>query len=55
MKVARIVAPFSVSAVLLVLSYLSSKDPGSGYFPVVLMGIGIALAILGSAAVFSSK
>jgi len=55
MKLARIVAPFSLSAVLFILAYLSSKDPGSGYFPIVLMGIGIVLAILGSAVVFSSK
>ena len=55
MKVARIVAPFSLSAVLFILSYLSSIDPGSGYFPIVLMGIGIVLAIVGIAAIFSSK
>ena len=55
MKLARIIAPFSLSAVLFILSYLSSKDPGSGYFPIVLMGIGIVLAILGSVVVFSSK
>jgi len=55
MKLARIIAPFSLSAVLFILSYLSSIDPGSGYFPIVLMGIGIVLAILGSVVVFSSK
>jgi hypothetical protein len=54
-KVARIVAPFGLSAVLFILSYLSSKDTGSGYFPVMLMGIGIVLAIVGIAAIFSSK
>ncbi|MDH4068234.1 MAG: hypothetical protein OEU97_04770 [Dehalococcoidia bacterium] len=55
MKVARIIAPFSLSAVLFVLAYLSSKDVGSGYFPVMLMGIGIVLAIVGVAAVFSTR
>jgi hypothetical protein len=55
MKLARIIAPFSLSAVLFILSYLSSIDPGSGYFPIVLMGIGIALAVVGAAAIFSNK
>jgi len=54
-KLARIIAPFSLSAVLFILAYLSSIDPGSGYFPIVLMGIGIVLAIVGIAAIFSSK
>jgi len=55
MKLARIVAPFGLSAVLFILAYLSSRDSGSGYFPVMLMGIGLVLAIVGIAAVFSSK
>jgi hypothetical protein len=55
MKVARIVAPFGLSAVLFILAYLSSKDSGSGYFPIMLMGIGIALTIVGIAAIFSNK
>ena len=55
MKVARIVAPFSLSAVLFILSYLSIKESGRGYFPIVLMGIGIVLAIVGIATVFSNK
>ena len=55
MKLARIVAPFGLSAVLFILAYLSSKDSGSGYFPIMLMGIGIVLAIVGIAAIFSSK
>ena len=55
MKVARIVAPFSLSVVLFILAYLSSKDIDSGYFPILLMGIGIVLAIVGIAAIFSSK
>jgi len=55
MKLARIIAPFSLSAVLFILSYLSSIDPGSGYFPILLMGIGIILAIVGIAVVFSNK
>jgi hypothetical protein len=54
-KVARIVAPFGLSTVLFILAYLSSKDTSSGYFPVMLMGIGIVLAIVGTAAIFSSK
>ncbi|HEY4711733.1 MAG TPA: hypothetical protein VIH69_03520 [Dehalococcoidia bacterium] len=55
MKVARIVAPFGLSAVLFILAYLSSKDSGSGMFPIMLTGIGVALAIAGIAAIFSSK
>ena len=55
MKVARIVAPFSLSAVLFILAYLSSKDIDSGYFSILLMGIGIVLAIVGIAAIFSNK
>jgi len=55
MKVARIVAPFSLSAVLFILAYLSSKDSDSGYFPIMLILIGIALAIVGIAAILSNK
>jgi hypothetical protein len=55
MKLARIVAPFSLSAVLFILAYLSSKDSSSGLFPIMLMGIGIVLAIVGIAAIFSNK
>ncbi len=55
MKVARIAAPFSLSAVLFILAYLSSKDSDSGYFPVILMGIGIVLAIVGVAAILSTR
>lgn len=55
MKVARIAAPFGLSAVLFILAYLSSRDSASGYFPLILMGIGIVLAIVGAAAVFSNK
>jgi hypothetical protein len=55
MRIARIVAPFGLSAVLFILAYLSSKDSGSGYFPIMLMGIGILLAIVGVAAIFSNK
>jgi hypothetical protein len=55
MKVARIAAPFGVSAVLFILAYLSSKDTASGYFPIMLMGIGVVLAIVGIAAIFSDR
>ena len=55
MKLARIVAPFSLSAVLFILAYLSSQENSNSYFPIMLMGIGIALALVGSAAVFSNK
>ncbi len=55
MKLARIAAPFGLSAVLFILAYLSSKDSGSGYFPIILMGIGVVLAIVGIAAIFSDK
>jgi hypothetical protein len=55
MKVARIVAPFSLSAGLFVLSYLSLKTMNEGFYSILLLVIGIALAIVGSAAVFSTK
>jgi len=55
MKVAKIVAPFGLSAVLFILAYLSSIDPGSGYFPILLLVIGIVLAVVGIAAIFSNK
>ena len=55
MKIAGIIAPFSLSAVLFILAYLSSKDSGSGYFPILLMVIGIVLAVVGGAATFSNK
>jgi hypothetical protein len=55
MKLARIVAPFSLSAVLFVLSYLSLKDINEGFYSILLLVIGIALAIVGSTAVFSDK
>ena len=55
MKIAKIVAPFGLSAVLFILAYLSSKDSASGYFPIMLMGIEIVLAIAGIAAIFSTK
>ena len=55
MKAAKIIAPFAVSAVLFILAYLSSRDSNSGYFPVMLLGIGIIIAIIGAAAIFSDK
>ena len=55
MKATRIVAPFSLSAVLFILAYLSSKDSATGYSPLMLMGIGIILALVGIAAIFSTK
>ncbi len=55
MKLARIIAPFSLSAILFILAYLSSKDTSSGLFPILLLGIGIILAIVGTAAIFSNK
>jgi len=55
MKLARIIGPFSLSAILFILAYLSSKDTNSGLFPIILLGIGIILAIVGTAAVFSNK
>ncbi len=55
MKIARIIAPFAVSAVLFVLSYLSSTNSGSGFFPIILLFIGVVLAIVGVAAVFTNK
>jgi hypothetical protein len=55
MKLARIIAPFSLSAVLFVLSYLSVKDMDEGFYSILLLIIGIALAIVGSTAVFSDK
>jgi hypothetical protein len=54
-KLARIIAPFGLSAVLFILSYLSSKDVKSGSFPVTLLGIGIILAIIGCIVIFSNE
>jgi ABC-type nickel/cobalt efflux system permease component RcnA len=55
MKVARIIAPFGLSVVLFVLSYLSLKDMNEGFYSILLLAIGIALVIVGSAAIFSNK
>ena len=55
MKVARVIAPFGLSAVVFVLAYLSSRDSDSGYFPLVLLGIGVVVAIIGIAALFSDR
>jgi hypothetical protein len=55
MNIAKIVAPFAVSAILFVLAYLSSNDSGSGFFPVMLLIIGVFLAIVGVAAIFSES
>jgi len=55
MKLARIIAPFSLSAVLFILSYVSLKDIGSGFYSILLMVIGIALVVVGIAAIFSDK
>ena len=55
MKLARIVAPFSLSAVLFILSYLSLKDIESGFYSIMLLIIGIALAAVGTTAIFSNK
>jgi len=53
MNTARIIAPFALSAVLFILAYLSSLDNSSGFFPIMLFGIGVLLAIVGIAAIFS--
>ncbi len=53
MNAVKIIAPFGLSGVLFVLAYLSSKDANSGYFPIMLMGIGVTLGIVGVAAIFS--
>jgi len=55
MKVARIMAPFGLSAVLFILSYVSLKDIESGFYSILLLIIGIALAIVGTVAVFSNE
>jgi hypothetical protein len=55
MKVAKIVAPFGLSVVLFVLSYLSLKDMNEGFYSILLLVIGIALAIVGSTAIFSDR
>ena len=55
MKLARIIAPFSLSAVLFMLSYVSLKDIGSGFYSILLMVIGVALIVVGIAAIFSDK
>jgi hypothetical protein len=53
MNAARIIAPFAPSAILFVLAYLSSLNIGSGFFPIMLYGIGALMAIFGIAAIFS--
>ncbi|PPD57701.1 hypothetical protein [Dehalogenimonas etheniformans] len=53
MDAAKIISPFALSAVLFVLAYLSSKDSNSGFFPIMLFGIGVILAIAGVMAIFS--
>ena len=53
MNAARIIAPFALSAVLFILAYLSSLNDGSGFFPIMLYGIGALMAIVGIAAIFS--
>jgi hypothetical protein len=55
MKLARIIAPFGLSAVLFVLAYLSSRDPGSGLFAVMLLFVGVILAAVGIAVLFSDR
>lgn len=55
MKLARIIAPFSLSAVLFILSYVSLKEIGSGFYSILLMIIGIALVVVGTAAILSDK
>jgi hypothetical protein len=55
MKTARILAPFGLSAILFILAYLSGKDASSGSFPIILMGIGIIMAIVGVFTIFSKK
>ena len=55
MKLARILAPFGLSAVLFVLSYFSSRDSESGLFPIILLVVGILVAIVGIGAIFSKQ
>ena len=55
MKLARIISPFALSAVLFVLAYLSSLNSDSGYFPIILLGIGVLLTIVGISVLFSAK
>jgi len=55
MKLARIIAPFSLSAVLFILSYVSLKDIESGFYSILLLIIGVVLVIVGIAAIFSDK
>ena len=55
MKLARIIAPFSLSAVLFILSYVSLKDIESGFYSILLLVIGIALAAVGTVAIFSKE
>jgi hypothetical protein len=54
-KLARIVAPFSLSAVLFILSYISLKEIESGFYSIMLLVIGIALVAIGTTAIFSNK
>jgi fatty acid desaturase len=53
MNAARIIAPFTLSAILSVLAYLFSLNTGSGFFPIMLYGIGALMAFVGIVAIFS--
>jgi hypothetical protein len=56
MKLAKIIAPFGLSAFLFILSYLSvQNDVGGGFYSLLLLIIGIALVIVGGAAIFSKE
>lgn len=55
MKLARIIAPFSLSAVLFVLSYVSLRDIASGFYSMILLAIKIAPIIVGGAVIFSNN
>ncbi len=45
MRAVRIIMPFVFSAILFILSYLSLDD--GGYFWLVFLSIGVAIALLG--------
>ena len=55
MKAVKILAPFGLSTVLFILAYLSSRDTSSGLFPIMLFGIGVLIAFVGVAAIFSGE
>jgi len=46
-KIARIVAPYCLSALMFILTYLAVQISDSGFYPLILLILGIIFAIVG--------